>query len=162
MILTQTIANRKLQRMALEIAENNIAVEELVFVGIKENGLVIAEKLVGYLKPVFGGALKLVSLSLDKKNPSGIHLSEDVNLANRNIVLVDDVANSGKTMLYALAPLLHKKPSKIETAALVERTHKLFPIGLTYVGLSVASTLNEHIIVAVQNNEVTGAFVQNK
>jgi pyrimidine operon attenuation protein / uracil phosphoribosyltransferase len=160
MILTQTIANRKLQRMALEIAENNLTANELVIIGIKENGLIIADKIYQYLKPVFQGTIKLVALSIDKKNPNGINLSEDVALANKTIVLVDDVANSGKTMLYALAPLLHKKPQKIETAALVERTHKLFPVALTYVGLSVASTLNEHIIVTVSNNEITGATLQ--
>ncbi|HRE64013.1 MAG TPA: phosphoribosyltransferase, partial [Ferruginibacter sp.] len=69
----------------------------------------------------------------------------------------DDVANSGRTMLYALKPLLEKHPAQIQTLALVERTHKLFPIAVDYVGHSVATHTNETIIVKVENGEVLGA-----
>jgi pyrimidine operon attenuation protein/uracil phosphoribosyltransferase len=70
------------------------------------------------------------------------------------------VANTGKTLLYSLQPFLSSHPKKIQTLVLVERTHKLFPVKSDYVGLSVATTLQENIIVEVVNGEITGAFLQ--
>jgi pyrimidine operon attenuation protein/uracil phosphoribosyltransferase len=75
------------------------------------------------------------------------------------IILIDDVASSGKTMLYALKPFLEMQPKKIETLVLVERTHKTFPVKVDYVGLSVATTLQEHIYVEVTEGEITGAYM---
>jgi pyrimidine operon attenuation protein / uracil phosphoribosyltransferase len=63
-------------------------------------------------------------------------------------------------MLYALKPLLNQHPKKIQTLALVERTHKTFPIGMDYVGLSISTNLDEHISVQVQNGEVLGAWME--
>lgn len=143
--------------MALEIAERNEGSNEIIIIGIKENGIFIAQKIQEYLQPVFSGAIKTIELSLNKKNPDEVTLSEEVALNNKLILLVDDVANSGKTMLYALKPLLQQHPSQIQTLALVERTHKLFPVALNFVGLSVSTTREENIVVTVENGEVTGA-----
>ena len=78
---------------------------------------------------------------------------------DKAIILIDDVANSGRTMLYALKPLLQQLPQKIQTLALVERTHKSFPVDVDYVGLSVSTTADEHIVVEVENGEVMGAWM---
>ena len=148
--------------MALEIAERNEGCKEIIIIGIKENGIFIAKKIEEYLQPVFSGTVKTIALSLNKKNPEDVVLSDEITLNNKHILLVDDVANSGKTMLYALKPLLLQHPSQIQTLALVERTHKLFPIALNYVGLSVSTTLEENIVVTVENGEVTGAALVNQ
>ena len=99
---------------------------------------------------------------MDKKSPDTVVLSEEISLNNKLILLVDDVANSGRTMLYALKPLLQQHPSQIQTLALVERTHKLFPVALNYVGLSVSTTVEENIVVTVLNGEVTSAYIVNQ
>ncbi|MFX8624421.1 phosphoribosyltransferase family protein, partial [Acinetobacter baumannii] len=78
---------------------------------------------------------------------------------DKNVLIVDDVANSGKTLLYALKPLLSFHPKRIQTLVLVERMHKLFPVKPDYVGLSVATTLQDMIIVEVANNEINGAYI---
>lgn len=147
--------------MALEIAERNEGSSEIIIIGIKENGIFIANKIEEYLKPVYAGSIKTIALSINKKNPDEVILSEEVELNNKLILLVDDVANSGRTMLYALRPLLEQHPSQIQTLALVERTHKLFPIALNYVGLSLSTTAEENIVVTVTGGEVTGASVVN-
>ena len=159
MVLNVAAADKKLRRMALEIAERNQGVNEIIIIGIKENGIFIAQKIEEYLKPFFSGTLKTVSLNINKKMPGDVILSEEVLLENKLILLVDDVANSGRTMLYALRPLLLKFPAQIQTLALVERTHKLFPIALNYVGLSVSTTAEENIIVTVDNGDITGAYI---
>jgi pyrimidine operon attenuation protein/uracil phosphoribosyltransferase len=74
-------------------------------------------------------------------------------------LLVDDVASSGKTMLYALKPFLQFHPKKIETLVLVERTHKQFPVHVDYVGMPVATTLEEHILVEVVDGVIVGAYM---
>jgi pyrimidine operon attenuation protein/uracil phosphoribosyltransferase len=83
-----------------------------------------------------------------------------LNFDNLNVVIIDDVTNSGRTILYALKPLMDFHPKRVQTLALVERMHKTFPIKPDYVGLSVATTLQEHIQVEVENGEVTGAYLE--
>ena len=158
-ILKKDTAERKLRRLAMEVAERNADKDELILIGIKENGIFIAAKIAEYLKEVFTGKIELIELSLNKKNPTNISLSKDLNFTNQSVLLIDDVANSGRTMLYALKPLLNQFPRQIQTLALVERTYKKFPIAIVYVGLSVSTTQQENIVVVVENGEVTGAWL---
>jgi pyrimidine operon attenuation protein / uracil phosphoribosyltransferase len=157
MILTQNIAAKKLKRMALQIAERNASVQSIIIIGIQENGMFIANEIAKQLEELFGGNMQTIALTIDKKNPSGITLSENISLTNKAVLLVDDVSNSGRTLLYALAPLLAQHPSQIETLALVERTYKLFPVALNYVGVSVATKAEEHIEVIVEGGIIMGA-----
>ena len=159
-ILSAGAAAKKLRRMALEVVEQNYAAKELVLIGIKNSGSVIASKISTYLQEVFTGQVTVLELSMDKKNPGAITLDQQMDFSGKTILLIDDVANSGRTMLYALKPLLEQLPYKIQTLALVERTHKAFPIEVDYMGLSVSTTTDEHIYVEVEGTEVTGAWVE--
>ncbi len=159
MILNKITADKKLRRMALEVAERNYDADSMILIGIRENGIFIAKKIAIYLKEVFKGEIKVIELSLYKKDPVDIKLSEQIDFSNKTILLIDDVANSGRTMLYALKPLLDQKPAQIQTLALVERTHKKFPIAVDYVGLSVSTTMLENIVVEVKEGEIEGAWM---
>jgi pyrimidine operon attenuation protein / uracil phosphoribosyltransferase len=159
-ILDLETANMKLLRMAYEIIENNLDEESIILVGIKDNGSVIAHNMQKTLKEASEMKVSVIDLELDKRNPGEIKLSNQLDFNGKVIIIVDDVASSGKTMLYALKPFLEFHPKKIQTLALVERTHKAFPINLDYVGLSVATTLHEHIYVTVQGNKVAGAYLE--
>ena len=158
-ILTAEVANKKLRRMALQVVEENYIETQLVLIGIKNHGTAIAKKISQYVKEVFTGEVLVFELSLDKKNPLEIHLNTNMDFTGKTIVLIDDVANSGRTMLYALKPLLQQLPKKIQTLALVERTHKSFPVDVDYVGFSISTTADENIKVEVENGEVTGAWL---
>ena len=158
-IMTAEVANKKLRRMALQVVEQNYNEPQLILIGIKASGSVIAEKIGEYLKEVFSGEVVILELSMDKKNPLNISLDWTMDLNDKTIILVDDVANSGRTMLYALKPLLNQLPKKVQTLALVERTHKSFPVDVDYVGYSISTTLDEHILVEVEDGEVTGAWL---
>ncbi len=159
MILTKASAEKKIRRMALEIAERNTDNKEIIIIGIKDNGLFIAQKIEEHLIKIFSGSVKTIGLSINKKDPGEVQLSAEIDLKGKTILLTDDVANSGRTMLYALRPLLDMYPAQIETLALVERTHKLFPVALNYVGLSVSTAAQENIEVKVENGEITGAEI---
>lgn len=158
-IMTAEVANKKLRRMALQVVEQNYTEAQLILVGIKSSGSVIAAKIGQYIKEVFTGEVLILELSMDKKHPLNISLESDMDLNDKTIVLIDDVANSGRTMLYALKPLLNQLPKKVQTLALVERTHKSFPVDVDYVGFSVSTTLDEHILVEVADGEVMGAWL---
>lgn len=150
-----------MQRMAYEIAERNVGEESLIMAGIKENGVVIAAKLKELLSGIFKGSIEVMEIEVDDKRfPRKISLSKTINFDNAVVIVVDDVANSGKTMLYALQPFVHDQPKKIQTLALVDRTHKTFPVHTDYIGFALATTLQEHIFVEVQNGKITGAWLE--
>lgn len=159
-VLTKEAAQEKLHRMALEIAENlSEDSAPLVLIGIRQSGMVIAEKLSAYLLRYVKVFVQIISASFDKHLPVDVVLSEAIDFTGKNVIVVDDVSNTGRTLMYALKPLLDFHPKRIQTLVLVERMHKLFPIKPDYVGVSVATTLQDHIHVLVENGEVTGAYV---
>lgn len=159
-ILDQDTAKKKLQRMAYEIVENNLDAPKIILAGIRENGSVIATIMQQLLQQIVDIPVELLHISLDKKNPGEVVLSAQPDFNGQVIIIIDDVANSGKTMLYAMQPFLSFHPKKMQTLALVERTHKTFPVNTDYVGLSVATTLLEHIYVETDGKVVTGAYLE--
>ena len=158
-ILSEQVATMKLKRMAYEILENNPNEKELILAGIKDNGLIVASQIQTILKEISPISTKLISISFDKKLPSEITLSEPMDYNDKVIIIIDDVANSGKALLYALKPFLQFYPAKIQTAVLVERSHKTYPVHPDYVGVSLSTTLQEHIYVEVGDDCVKGAYL---
>jgi pyrimidine operon attenuation protein/uracil phosphoribosyltransferase len=159
-ILDKEVAAKKMQRMAYEILENNIDESNLILAGIRENGCVVAKSIQKILSEICSIKTELISINLNKRKPKEVDVSEKLDFDNQVVVVIDDVASSGKTMLYAIKPLLQYHPKKIQTLALVERTHKSFPIKTDYVGISIATTLQEQIYVEVAGDEVTGAYMK--
>ncbi len=146
--------------MAFEILENNFGETHFILAGIRESGTAIAKKIQELLKEISGLESTLITVSLDKKNPGEVTLNKPVSLNGQVIILIDDVSNSGKTLLYATKPFLSSAPKKIQTLVLVERSHNAFPVKPDYVGLSVATTLQEHIYVEVDAAGIRGAWLE--
>jgi pyrimidine operon attenuation protein / uracil phosphoribosyltransferase len=160
-ILTEKVAAKKMQRMAYEILENNSDEKEIVLAGIRESGSVVARNIQRLLQEISDISTELITLSLDKKFPEEVLVSKQISFDDKVIIVIDDVANSGKTLLYALKPFLGFHPKKIQSLVLVERTHKAFPVKPDYVGLSVATTLQEHIFVEADGDVVKGAWLSD-
>src|SRR5687768_118670 len=158
-ILSKEVAEKKLRRMAYEILENNIDEKELILAGIRESGSVVAKTIQKMLGEISSIKTELITITLDKKKPTDVSLSKSFDFNNKVIILIDDVSNSGKTLLYALKRFIHAHPKKIQTLVLVERTHTSFPVRPDYVGLSIATTIQEHIFVEVKDETVTGAYL---
>src|SRR6185437_15866654 len=157
LILTAEIARKKLQRMAFEIVEKNIGEKEIILAGIKDSGLIIANIIKAFLQDVFKGKISVIEIDIDKKNPKNISIPKENNFDNAIIIITDDVANSGKTLLYALKPFLEFYPKKIQVLVLVERSYKEFPVSPDYVGLSVSTASTEKIIVETSKGEIERA-----
>ncbi len=157
LILSAEIARKKLQRMAFEIVEKNIGEKEIILAGIKESGLIIANIIKATLQEVFKGKIAVIEIDIDKKNPKRISIPKENNFDNAVIIITDDVANTGKTLLYALKPFLEFNPKKIQALVLVERSYKQFPVAPDYVGMSVSTATDEKIIVEAKGNEILSA-----
>ncbi len=160
-ILTAAQIEQKLKRMAFEIWEKNSDEEEISIIGIEEVGAAVASKIHDFLKEISPLRINLYSIKIDKKNP----LEKDItlsagSLSGKTVILIDDVANSGKTLLYAIKPLLAFEPKKIQVAVLVDRKHKNFPVTPDIIGHSVSTTLQEHIIVNFEKGKLTGAHLE--
>jgi len=158
-ILSAETIKRKLKRMALEIAEQNADEKELIIAGINGNGELLAKALVEELKRVVAANINMVIIQVNKRQPLDAKLNTPVDVNEKVVIIVDDVSNTGKTLLYGLKPFIDNLPKKIQTAVLVERSHKLFAVQPDYVGLSIATTLQEHITVETSGNEITGAWL---
>lgn len=162
-ILTAAQIEQKLKRMAYEIWEKNSEEKEIILIGIEDVGAAVAAKIADFLRAVSPLKLQTATLSINKKKP----LSENIvlsgpggSLSGKTVVLIDDVANSGKTLLYAIKPLLDHEPARIIIAVLVDRKHKNYPITPDIIGHSVSTTLQEHIIVNFNDGKLTGAHLE--
>jgi pyrimidine operon attenuation protein / uracil phosphoribosyltransferase len=160
LILDKERISWKLQRMAYEIWEHNSKEQQITLVGVHGSGLTVANLLAEKLRQVSKMTVQVATLKINKRNP----LTEDVkiegNVSGSSVVLVDDVANSGKTLIYALKPILDAGPTKITVAVLVDRKHKSFPVAPDIVGHSVATTLQEHIEVEAMDGQIAGVYLQ--
>lgn len=159
-ILDEQKIRQKIKRIAIEILENNFGEKELILAGLNNNGVRFAELLMDALKPLTPKNMKilLTRIRLNPANPVEyepfIELPADA-LRNKPVVIVDDVANTGRTIFYAVQPLLKVIPQKVEVAVLVDRQHKSFPVKADYVGLSLATTFLENIEVKLGDSEMT-------
>ncbi len=161
-VIDKAVVEQKIERLALEIAEQLYDDKaDIVIIGIRNSGKVVAEKIGRILRQKLTVNVQVISVILNKLVPKEIFLSDpSVNFDNKNVIVADDVVNSGKTLLYALRPLLYFQPKRIQTLVLVERMHKLYPVKSDYVGLTVATTANDHILVEVENGEIVGAYIE--
>jgi pyrimidine operon attenuation protein/uracil phosphoribosyltransferase len=146
-LLTHDEIQRKIERMAWEIYETNHLTQELVIIGLSDNGTYIANLIAKHLQQI--SKINIISGRIDLDKTKGfdaeVALKCNANLLNKSVILVDDVLNSGKTMLTSMLPIVAQKPIKIQTAILANRSHKAFPVNADIVGISLATTLQEHI-----------------
>lgn len=159
-ILSQVQIQHKLRRMAYEIYEYNDSEKEIILAGIWDRGYIIAEHLKKTLEEIASFEVKLIRLDLDKVTPGEVKVSPETDFSGKVVVLVDDVANSGRTLLVAMKPLLQKLPRKIQTAVLVDRMHKTFPVVADYIGYSLSTTLQDMIMVEMKGNEIVSAYLE--
>ncbi|THH41867.1 phosphoribosyltransferase family protein [Neolewinella litorea] len=149
-LLNHTQINAKVTRLAMEILERNTEESELYILGINRRGMELARRLEHDLRRISDAPLHLWNLRIDPSDPlaSGATVDHDLQeLDGKPVLVVDDVANTGRTLFYALGALHRVLPSKIEVAVLVDRQHKNWPIYVTYSGMVLSTTLGDNILV---------------
>lgn len=103
-----------------------------------------------------------MKITLDKFHPvqSDVQLDTDVQIfEDKTIILIDDVLNTGRTFAYSLRPFLKIKIKKLQTAVLIDRNHKSFPISADFVGYALSTTLQEHISVILDDEMQFGVYL---
>jgi pyrimidine operon attenuation protein/uracil phosphoribosyltransferase len=161
-ILTKTQIQQKIERLAFQIVENNFAEKEIILAGINFNGMTFASLLRDALQRITKIPIVLTQIRLNPAKPLGDPISIDTptdELTGKVIIIADDVANTVRTIFYAVKPVLESLPSKVEVAVLVDRKHKSFPIAVDYVGLSLATTLQEDIDVRIRDTKDWAVFL---
>ena len=155
-ILDKQQITQKIKRLAYEIYECNYGEKEITLAGINNNGMRFAELLKAELESISNFKVDISQLQVNPANPvaEDIEIATPVKELRRGIVIiVDDVANTGRTLFYAFKPLLDIVPKRVETAVLIDRKHKSFPVKVDYVGLSLATTLKENIDVDLEGSD---------
>lgn len=161
-ILDHQAILQKITRIAYQIIEENFEEKEVILIGVKPNGFSFAERLKSEIETFSKVKITLLSLTLNKQQPLSEEIVFDKGktvLKDKVVLLVDDVASTGKTAFYALKPIMEEQPKKVQIAVLVDRKHKRFPVSADFVGLSLSTTLKEHITVEIKNKKAE-AFLQ--
>ena len=150
----QTILNHediqnKIRRIAYQIYESNVDENEIILAGVALNGYVIAERLKNILEEVSDLKCTLCKVTMDKNAPQG---TVETSLAatdyqNKSLVLIDDVLNSGTTLIYGVKYFLDVPLKQFKTAVLVNRNHKKYPVKADYKGISLSTSLHERVKV---------------
>ena len=152
-ILSHLQIQHTIQRIAYQIYEANVSEKEIIIAGIDGGGLNFAKKIQAVLKKITGAEIYLCKVFMDKENPlkSGVQTSiPEEEYANKSVVLVDDVLNSGTTLIYGVHHFLKTPLKQLKTAVLVNRNHKKYPVKADYKGVSLSTSLQEHVHVQFQ------------
>jgi pyrimidine operon attenuation protein/uracil phosphoribosyltransferase len=141
--------------LAWQIYEQNYKEKEIIIAGIADRGVLLAKKLADKLMEISNIKVKLATIKVDKDYPFYKDIEVDIQekeYKNKVIILVDDVLNSGKTLMYGAKYFLSVPLKRLSTIVLVDRNHNRFPIKADFVGLSLSTTLKEHISVELEKN----------
>ena len=144
-----------IKRMAHQVYENNLNENKIIIVGISKKGYVLGQHIGAILKTISNIEITLVKLEIDKNNPlKNIKCDPPLKtLENKSIVIVDDVLNTGSTLIYAVSYFLKIPVNQINTAVMVNRNHKKFPVKADFKGISLSTSINEHISVVLEGTE---------
>ena len=149
-LLDQPQIQFKISRIAYQIYEDHTDVPSVIIAGIIGNGYTLAKRIKTVLDEISDLEVILCKLSLNKTAPLDGNITTDISqdiYQNQSVILVDDVLNSGSTLVYGVKHFLEVPLRSLKTAVLANRNHKKFPVKADYKGLSVSTTLQEHITV---------------
>ena len=154
LILNSRQIRQRIDRIAYQLYENNYLEKEIIVAGITKNGYVLAERIADKIKEISPIKVKLAEITINKKDP----LSEKIKvnlpekeLKDKVIVVVDDVLETGRTLVFCMDPFLKYSVKRLTTVVLVDRDHHSYPVRADFVGISLATTMQEHISVELDS-----------
>jgi pyrimidine operon attenuation protein/uracil phosphoribosyltransferase len=153
-ILNNQEIDHKIKRIAYQIFETFADEKEIILAGISNNGYTLAIKISSVLSTISDLKVTLCEVKIDKKNPFNPIVTSITkeHYKNKNIILVDDVLNSGSTLIYGVKHFLEVPTKKFKTVVLVDRNHKKFPVKADFKGISLSTSSKEHVHVVFEEN----------
>lgn len=157
LILNQQQIQQKIDRIAYQILEDNFEEDEIIIAGILPSGDIIAHRIIAILDKIAPFKTRFLGIGLDKQS-SSLKADFDFDLedcANKVVVLVDDVLNSGKTLAYGFGVFRDIPLKKFRTAVLIDRNHKKFPVITDFAGMALSTVIKEfvHVVLDKQGEE---------
>ena len=152
-ILTNEQIKNKTRRIAYQIYEANSNEKEIIIAGINGNGYVFAQNIVDNLVDISDLKVVLCKVIMDKKNPLN-EITTDIpsnTYKNKSLVLIDDVLSSGSTLIYGIKHFLEVPLKRFNTAVLINRNHKKYPVKADFKGISLSTSMREHVSVVFAN-----------
>ena len=155
-ILNQNKIKKIVRRLAYQILESNINSTEIILIGIHQKGYNLSKIIFEELKSITKIKTELFFVKINKKSPlkNIVFECEKEYLKNKSIVLIDDVLNTGKTLIYCTKSLLDVELNSFKTVVLIDRNHKKFPIKVDYKGISVSTSIADHIELIFEKNNI--------
>ncbi|MFD0762272.1 phosphoribosyltransferase family protein [Lutibacter aestuarii] len=154
-ILTNEQIQNKTRRIAYQIYETNCNEKEIIIAGINGNGFIFAKNITKILNDISDLKVVLCEVQMDKKNPLK-SITTDIEAKvykNKSLVLVDDVLSSGTTLMYGIKHFLEVPLKRFKTAVLINRNHKKYPVKADFKGISLSTSMREHIAVVFEKNK---------
>ncbi|HIG90341.1 MAG: phosphoribosyltransferase family protein [Flavobacteriaceae bacterium] len=160
-ILNDDQIRSKLKRISYQILETNLQSSELIIAGIESNGYLIAKELKKILNKLSNIEVTLCKVKINKKNPRKPIETSIVKeqYSNKSIVLVDDVLNSGSTLIYGVKHFLETELLQFKTAVLVNRNHKKFPIKADFKGISLSTSMQSQVMIEFKGSKIEALLV---
>ncbi|MGB0897370.1 MAG: phosphoribosyltransferase family protein [Flavobacteriaceae bacterium] len=160
-ILTNTQINHKIRRIALQILESNVDESKIILAGISKNGFLIAEKLKLIIANYSDVNVVLCEVFINKKSPlNNVDTSiPKEEYTDTSVVLIDDVLHSGATLIYGVKHFLNAPLKQLKTAVLINRNHKKFPVKADFKGLSLSTSIHEHVEIIFNNDNAVAKLI---
>lgn len=161
-ILNTHQVQQKTRRLAYQILEDYHDKKSIILLAIDGSGISYGKQIKKELLELSELKITTGIITIDKRKPlsNSISLSIDSSeIKNQNIILIDDVANTGRTLFYALNTLISIEIKSMKIAVLIDRKHKKFPVSADYVGLTLNTTIKEHIRVTSEKNKIKSVYL---
>ncbi|WP_224483668.1 phosphoribosyltransferase family protein [Robertkochia aurantiaca] len=154
-ILGHREIEHKIRRIAYQIYETFVEEDEIIIAGIQKGGFELAKQIMAAFNDISPIKTVLCEVTMNKEDllqTPELSLDESA-YRNKSVVLVDDVLNSGATLIYAVRHFLEVPLHKFKTAVLVDRNHKRYPVKADFKGISLSTSLREHVTVDFTEND---------
>jgi pyrimidine operon attenuation protein/uracil phosphoribosyltransferase len=160
-ILSNQEIEHKTKRIAYQIYETFIDEHEVVLAGIAANGFIFAQKIANELETISNLKVLLCEVKVNKQNPEQPITTSipSEQYTGKGLILIDDVLNSGTTLIYAVRHFLDVPLKKFKTAVLVDRNHKKYPVKADFKGISLSTSLLEHVQVVFDQENASYAYL---
>ena len=131
-----------------------------MFEGIKEKGFKISNIIVDRLTKISKKKIELKYIDLDKSNPKK-YIKSDLNCSKKyeKVFLIDDVLNTGKTLMYSVNKLLEYDFNIIKTVVLIDRNHKKFPVKVDFKGISLSTNFDDTVKLNFKKNKLEAIII---
>jgi pyrimidine operon attenuation protein/uracil phosphoribosyltransferase len=150
LILNKTEIANKIRRIAYQIYEANVNEKEIIIAGIDKKGYLLAERIAKVFSEISNKNVGLCRVTIDKRHPLDpikSSMSEE-QYQNKSLVIVDDVLNTGSTLMYVVKHFLNVSLKQLKTVVLVDRNHKKYPIKVDFKGISLSTSIQDRIKVS--------------